>query len=127
MKTKVFVYKNFLGISSSIDSEGVMNDPTCPTSIGFVMDASKVLFSKEAIQAMEKITRGGDSLGDIDCFQTITETPVVFSWIGGPKRCIDLTDKEIVTARNTDFSLISPTDDVEADQDFKDYVDSLLN
>lgn len=55
MKTKVFVYKNFLGISSSIDSEGVMNDPTCPTSIGFVMDASKVLFSKEAIQEWKKL------------------------------------------------------------------------
>ncbi len=40
MKTKVFVYKNFLGISSSIDREGVMNDPTCPTSIGFVIDDS---------------------------------------------------------------------------------------
>ena len=127
MKTKVFVYRNFLGISSSIDSEGVLNDPTCPTSIGFVMDATKVLFSKEAINALSNLTRGTDSLGDVDCFQTITDTPVVFSWLGGPKTCIDLSDKEIVTARGANFSLVTATQDVEIDEDFKKYIDSLYN
>lgn len=121
MKTTVFAYKGIIGIKSDVKSEGLINDPTQPGQLGFVLDASQVEFSPEAIEALKKIKRGHGSLGDVDCFKS-DDGQIVFAFLGGPWAMFD-PESGVEAARDTDFNLLTPTDGVEIPEDFKKAVD----
>lgn len=87
MRTKIFQYKGILGIESSFDTEGLINNPKAPGQLGFVLDASFVDISKEALEVLKKIPKSGDDIGDVDVFKS--NKGVVFAWLGGPLRLIN--------------------------------------
>ena len=81
-KTKVIVYKDYLVIDSSLDSDGLINKPDQPGQLGFVMDATMVGFSAEAKKWLLHVQKSHDDIGSIDIFES--DRPV-FCWMGGPK------------------------------------------
>ena len=121
MRTKVFVYKNVLGIESHHkDAEGLINDPIAAGQLGFVLDASKVDIQQEAIDWMENMPTTGDDIGAIDTFKADSGI-VIFSWLGGP-RAVMTTEREAPCI--SDFSLLTATE-FETPAEFKSYVDDI--
>ena len=102
MRTRVFAYKNFLGVQSSFTSIGLLNKPGEPGQLGFVMDAKEVFFSLEAIELLKKVKRSRDAIGDVDVFQS--DSRVVFAFLGGPLCMYDAT--QIEGSRSHDAGLL---------------------
>lgn len=122
MKTTVFVYKGYVGILSSFDAEGLLNQPKDAGQLGFVVDAASVRFSPEAVEELRKVRKSHDAIGDVDVFRA-DDGMVVFSWLGGPKKIFRSGDVE--GSRTYDPALLTPDPTVEIPEDFKTYVDSL--
>lgn len=122
MKTTVFVYGGYIGILSSFDAEGLLNQPKDAGRLGFVVDAASVRFSPEAVREFHKIRKSRDAIGDVDVFR-VNDGRVVFSWLGGPKKIFQVRDVE--GSRTYDPTLITPDPTVEVPEEFKRYVDSL--
>ncbi len=120
--TKVFVYKGVIGILSDVKSEGLLNKPEQPGQLGFVLEANKVQFSKEAKKLLKTIKKSGDSIGDVDCFKS-TSKGVIFSFLGGPLKAFK--PGEVEGARDTNFNLLDefPDIDIEIPKQFKEFVD----
>ena len=114
----VFYYKGIIGIDCDPNSEGIIAKPG-NGNLGVVCKADKVRFSKDAVDALKRVKRSHDAIGDVDIFSS-NEGPI-FSWLGGYRRMIkpDLVEG----SRDYDASLITATDDVEIPEDFKAAVD----
>jgi len=123
MKTEIFAYRGIIGISSNVKAEGLINNPEAPGQMGFVVDATKINFTKEAIDLLKIVKKSDDDLGDIDSFRAGDKK--IFSWLGGPKRFIE---PETITGSNDyDVSfLIAHTEEIAVPNDFKDIVDEYL-
>ncbi|RLG45585.1 MAG: hypothetical protein DRN81_01325 [Thermoproteota archaeon] len=124
MKTKVFAYKGIIGIESSLDAEGLINNPREKGQLGFSLKAESVEFSQGAIDILLKIEKSSDAIGDVDIFMSNNDG-VVFSWIGGPRRAIHPGKAE--GSNVYDPTLISATDNVDVPEDFKQYVDGYFD
>lgn len=123
MKTKVYEYKGVIGIESDWKAEGLLNDPSTPGQLGFVLDASKVEVSKEALELLRQVPVGHDSLGDVDCFAA-DDGMTIFAWLGGPLRAVDPADCE--AARNSKWDLlekVATVVDNNPAENFKQYID----
>lgn len=123
MKTQVFAHKGIIGISSSTTADGLINDPTKPGQLGFVVDARHVEISPEAYEALTRVPRSHDDIGDIDVFKTAGDI-VVFSWLGGPMRMVDPAESEGSSTHNA--ALMKPfikTEGIAIPQEFLDAVD----
>lgn len=83
MRTSVFAHKSVVGIESDLKAEGLVNDPSLPNQLGFVLDALYVDISQEAYEVLLAIPKSGDSIGDVDVFKSTTG--VIFSFLGGPR------------------------------------------
>ena len=120
MRTRVFLYKNKLGIESHPEeAEGLINKPLDPGQLGFVLDASKVDFQQEAINWMKNLATTGDDIGDVDAFKT-DDGKVIFAWLGGPMTAIGSNH---ITPCTSDFDLLIATE-FETPQDFKEFIDT---
>lgn len=117
--TKVFIYKGVIGIQSSEDSEALITKPG-NGNLGCICDASKVQISHDALDALRKIRKGKDGLGEIEVFYG-TDT-VIFGWLGGYLKAFK--PEEIETSRDYDPSLLTSVDGVETPQEFKDFINS---
>ena len=102
-RTSVFAYKHFIGIKSDHNAEGLLNKPAKPGQLGFVVQASAIDISNEAIALLDKIPRSADSIGDIDIFNSVDG--VIFAWLGGPLSIKD-AESEISGSRTYDPSLL---------------------
>ena len=123
MKTIVFAHKGIIGIQSSVDCEGLFNDPTKPGELGFVVNAEFVRFQPEALELLKKIKRSGDDIGDVDIFESGIE--VIFCWLGGPLSMID--PDEVTGSSSYDPELITQVDkNVQTPQEFIDFVEKYL-
>jgi hypothetical protein len=89
-KVRVMFYKGYVSIEASLDAPGLLNNPAEPGQLGWVVDASEVQFSKKSVEALQKVRRSRDCIGDVDIFSANDplhpNTKVVFCWMGGPKK-----------------------------------------
>lgn len=124
MKVSVFAYKGILGIETKDfdpKSDILLNDPTQPGQLGFVVDASKIHVSQEAKDLMLTIPKSGDDIGDVDCFET-SNGMTVFAWLGGPLAVKD--PKKCSLAHDSKMNLLTVSEDIEIPEGFKNYVDN---
>jgi len=121
MKTKVFAYKGKIGIQSDYKAEGLLNDPSQPGQLGFVVEAKHVDISPEAYEALGKVKRSNDCIGDVDVFPS--DKGPMFSWMGGALRMIDPATAE--GSRSHYPTLMQPyvKDGIEVPQSFIDAVE----
>ena len=54
MRTKVFAYKGWVDIQSDVNAEGLLNKPLDKGQLGFVLNASFVDISPEALELLKK-------------------------------------------------------------------------
>lgn len=71
--------------------QGLLNNPWETGQLGFVMDASFVDFSKEAVEAIRNIPKSDDDIGDVMVYTT-AKGKNVFGWLGGPSTVNALAD-----------------------------------
>jgi hypothetical protein len=120
MRTKVFFYKGYVGIQSSMEADGIIAKPG-NGNIGFVINADHVDVSPEALDALKKVKKVGGSFGSLMIFQANDDVRC-FSWLGGPLNAFRPEDVE--GDRDYTPSILKPTDDVVVPEEFKQFVDS---
>lgn len=120
MRTQVFAYKGHIGILSDPKAEGLLNEPLKPGQLGFVVKASCVDISPEALDLLKKVPGSSDDIGEVDAHKS-NDGDAVFSWLGGPRKTF-MPDQ--VTASNDyhpELLMTSPI--VTIPEDFIKYVD----
>lgn len=121
METTIFAYKGYVGILSDPDSDCLIAKPG-NGNIGCVCDASKVKISPEAIELLKTVPKGHDDIGEIDVFKA-NDDMIIVAWLGGYLKVIDPKNAE--AARNTNFNLLTASENVEIPESFKKFIDSL--
>lgn len=121
MRTQVFAHNGFIGIKSDIKAEGLLNNPTEPDQLGFVVDANFVDVQPQALELLKQIKRSADDLGEVDIFKSVKGT--IFSWLGGPMKVIIPAD--VTSSNDYHPELIVANDKVETPQDFIDFINAL--
>ena len=121
MRTQVFSHKNYIGIQSDVNTDGLLNDPKQKGQLGLVIDLSFVDVSDTALKLLKKIKKNHGSLGDIMIFSS-GETSI-FSWIGYTIRVLDVNRCE--ADRDYNPSLIKTTVANNPPENFIKYIDSL--
>lgn len=123
MRTTVFAHKGLIGIQSAPDAEGMLNKPLDPGQFGFVVDASYVDVSPEALELLKRIPKSDDALGDIDVFKA-DDGKVIFGWIGSPMTVVDPATV-VSGSRDYDATLLTANPKVITEPGFIEFVDSL--
>ena len=119
-KVKVFAYKGFVGISADENSEGIIAHPG-NGNLGVVCDSKGVEISEEALELLNRVDRGHDSLGEVDVFKA-NDGVIVFSWLGGYKKAF--RPEEIEGSRDTNMGLLTSTPGVEVEKEFMEFIDN---
>ena len=120
MRTTVFAYKNAIGIQSDVKAEGLLNDPSQPGQLGFIINAKFVDISPEALVLLKKIKKSGDAIGDV-----MTDKHgdnVMFSFLGGP---LALLSKKSEADRDYQPNLLTATEGVIVPDNFKEFIDDI--
>lgn len=91
LKTKVTVYKGFLIIDTPDPQKSEGWVPNGPGKLGCVLMGTKerLAVSEEAIEALRKVKKGRDAIGDLMWFKA-NEKGHCFGWMGGPRRAVFL-------------------------------------
>ncbi|MFA5312754.1 MAG: hypothetical protein WC375_05445 [Methanomassiliicoccales archaeon] len=110
---------------SDFNAEGLLNDPTKPGQLGFVIDASFVDISPSALEIIKKVPKSGDDIGDVDVYKMDDGNQVIFCWLGGPMKAFKLSD-EISGSNSYDPSCLKSNPDVKVDPGFIKFVDNLI-
>jgi len=134
---KVFAYKGYIGIDvftgepveegKDVElknlSPALIVDPLQPGQLGFLCDASKCEFTKEAVELLQETPKSRHSIGDVMCYEGGGMT--IFGWMGGGMRAFKA--EEAQSSRDCDMSLLKnvKTVEIEVPQNFIDYIDSL--
>jgi len=122
LRTQVFAYRGIVGIQSSCDAEGLLNKPKEKGQLGFVVDASYVDISSEALDLIKKVKKSCDCIGDIDVYKS--SNCIVFSWLGRPW---EMFKPELVSgSREFNPDLLRSRSGVLPDPGFVQCVDKLL-
>lgn len=129
-RVKVFAYRGYFGINMQCDldkeadvwtvPEGVLNDPLAPGQMGIVVDPKSVDFSTAALYDLKRAKREGGSFAPVMC------DTGSFGWMGGAKFASPVKELSIGRTCNPNH-FHEAAEKVEIPQDFKDYVDSLLD
>jgi hypothetical protein len=115
MKTQVFVYGGYLGVSSHPETEGLV----AATGLGIVINSQGLEISQEAIDVLRKARKAGGSYAPLQVFAG-PDKSVIFGWEGSWKSIFPID--EVQLGRDDDPSLLQPSE-VEVPQDFRDFVD----
>ena len=103
MHAKITAYGNHLifELLSTKSCDTLATSLDNPNNLGQVIIGTDTLLgvSDEAIKLLKKIKPGRDAIGDVSWW-TATENRSCFAWFGGPKQIIDVTDRDIVAARD---------------------------
>lgn len=125
-KVKVFAYNGIIGISAPKRAELEGNHiPECldDDREGYLVDADKIEFSKEAVEILQSIPAGSLKHSSVELFHD-EEHGNVMAWYGG---AYSMLDPEFFEASDFwDPSVIKATDNVEIDEDFPGIVDEYL-
>lgn len=114
MKTRIFAYKGRVGI---LAGDKTVNNPSDPNQLGYVVNLSEVEISREAFEALNKIKRSHDNIGDVMCWGS------TFAWLGGPKTM--LNEKAEGDNSYDPSLLVNYITEVEIPQDFINAVDKI--
>jgi hypothetical protein len=114
MRTQVFAYDGWVGISSGTEAEGLLNKPMNAGQLGFVVDAAFVDISPEALELLKQVPKSIDDLGEVDIFKSTDK--IIFSWLGGVKKMFK--PEQITSSNSYDASLITTTVPIKPDQAF---------
>jgi hypothetical protein len=120
MRTTVFAYKKVIGIQSDVKAEGLINDPTQPGQLGFIINAKFVDISPEALILLKKIKKSRDAIGDVMADSFGEE--VTFSFLGGP---LGFLSRKSEADRDYKPNLLSSTEGVIIPDNFKEFIDNL--
>jgi hypothetical protein len=123
MRTQVFEHRGILGIQSDFQAEGLLNDPSQPGQLGFVVNADSVDIQPKALDLLKKVKSGHDDIGDVDVFQA-SDGVVVFAWLGGNLRAMNPDD--IQGSNSYHPELLKASENVVTPQEFIDFVESEL-
>lgn len=115
----MFAYKHFIGIKSDLKAEGLLNDPSQPGQLGFVVKARSIEISKEAMELLKLIPKSGDCIGDIDIHES--NAGPIFNWLGGPWALLN-TRSEISGSRDYDPSLLDGVVTIVKNNPPKDFI-----
>jgi hypothetical protein len=128
-RTSVYVYGGFFGVHMQTEVNkggykqettvpaGILNDPTKKGQLGVVMDSKYCDFSQEAIDVLKAAKR------EVGSFASVVCDSKAFGWCGGTRFICEVSDLTI--GRDCDPSHYLPAD-IEAPQDFKDFIDNML-
>lgn len=122
MRTQIFYYKGFVGIASSINAEGLLNNPTQPGQLGFIVDAEYVDIQPEALEEILKLKKSTDVIGEFD----VTVEPnnkTLISWLGGPLRVLNFNNSDITGSRYLNTSTLKSNSKTMPSDDFKQFID----
>lgn len=125
MRTQIFYYKGLVGIQSSIDAEGLLNNPAQPGQLGFVVDAEYVDIQPEALTEILKLKKSSDVIGEFD----VTVEPnnkTLICWLGGPLRALNFSNDSISGSRYLDTSTLKSNPETKPSEEFKQFVDDQL-
>lgn len=114
MRTQVFAHNGWVGISSGVEAEGLLNKPLDKGQLGFVVDAAFVDISPEALELLKQVPKSGDCIGDVDIYAS--KDKVIFCWLGGPMKMFKPED--VTGSRDYDASLIKETKEIKVDPAF---------
>lgn len=123
---KVYAYKGLLVLElcATESNDNVATSIDNPDSFGqVIMDTQKHLgVSPEALALLKPLSRGRDSLGDLDWFTDSTGRDV-FAWIGGPYHIVSPAECE--TTRDWDIRSHVVIENT-VPQGAKDHIDTKL-
>lgn len=131
-ETIVYAYKGVIGIKSNEECAGLLNYPSDKIEMLYLIDAEHVKFSAEAIELLNKIPVGNESIGDIMSY--MAGDIQVFGFKGGPAKVVGKVrpsgkDKKVFLPVMGDSgykpSLLVATEGIEPDNSFKKFVDGL--
>jgi len=123
VRTKVFAHKGIVGIMSSYDADGLINNPEEKGQLGFVVNASYVDISPDALDLIKKIKKSGDDIGEVDVYMAGNDD-IVFSWLGGQWKMFK--PEQITGSSEFDPYLLESSSNVLPDPGFVASVDKLL-
>lgn len=122
MRTKIFEYKGYIGIQSSVNAEGLLNDPMKKGQLGFVLDADYVDIQPEALELLKQIKVTGDDVSDINVY-TSNDNKRVIAWLGGP--LIVLHPLKSEASNGYEINILTSCTDVTPSESFIKYIDSI--
>jgi hypothetical protein len=122
IRTQVFAHKGVVGIQSDFGADGLLNDPSKPGQMGFVVDAAHEDIHPDALEVLKKVNKSADDIGDVDVFKT-DDGRVIFAWMGGPLAIIR-SDSGQTGSNSYDPSLLTANESVVADPKFVNFVDA---
>lgn len=125
MRTKVFAHKHFIGIESSFEAEGLLNDPSQQNQLGFVVDADFCDIQPEALELLKKIPKSQDDIGDVDVFKA-EDGKVIFSWLGGNLVGLETTNTTVSGSHLYDPELLVANPTVKTSPEFIQAVEEFL-
>lgn len=124
MRTQIFYYKGYVGVQSSLDAEGLFNNPAEPGQLGFIVDAEYVDIQPEALDEILKLEKSYDDIGDFDVKKVDEKTYIM--WLGGPLRVFDFNDKSISGSRYLNTSTLKSNPEIKPSDEFINYIDSSI-
>lgn len=131
--TFVYAYKGVLGIKSAEEKAGLLNFPNEKNDNLCLINMDNVKFSKEAIELLNKIPVGTQSIGDIMCY--VAGNTKVFGFkcgaslitlkVIGKVRPVKENYVPVMADIGYNTEILVPTEGIEPDESFKTYVDKL--
>lgn len=116
IRTSVTAHRGFVCIIGTPDAEGMINDPLAPGENAYMVDASCVDVSPEALELLKKLKNDSDV--DIICLKR-DDGVTVFGWKGQHYAAINNVHK---SSTDNDFSLLSIKEGLIVDEGFVKFV-----
>ena len=133
MKTKIFTYKNHLGIDMGEkpeDVEGLINDPTADGELGTVLRTDAIEITKDAKEMIRAAKREAGSFAPIMLTKHAEEAvekhgKSSFSVMGYGK--VAISREQVLIGSSCDVSVLDDMIEVEeeAPEEFRQFVDSI--
>lgn len=124
MRTQIFYYKGYVGVQSSLDAEGLLNNPAEPGHLGFIVDAEYVDIQPEALDEILKLEKSDDDIGNFDVKKVNEKTWIM--WLGYELAVFDFNNKSIYGSRYLDTSTLKSNPEVKPSNEFINYIDNSI-
>lgn len=100
MKSKIYCYKGFICIDSSVDAEGMINKPENGSDV-FMLDLAHADIQPHVIKELKKLKHDDVRSPTIDvCY--FGPNRIAFIWRGSPKKIIDPRSATVLSIFNPD-------------------------
>lgn len=139
MRTKIFAYKGVIGIKSALTADGIVNNPEENGLVFnerghvmldenkqkiripvFLVRASCVDISPEALDLLKKIKKGKEPIGEVMSYKAGEVD--IFGWTGGP---LKILSSKVLGDVNYNPSILKSTNGVIIEKSLIAYVDKL--